>query len=251
MESLGEKSKSSKNFFKYMFNFDEKTKTELLNIIQYSLLAIIPIVIINKLVQKFIPEADEEKGSLEIVAEIVIQVWVIFIGIFFIDRLITYFPTYSGVEYKSEYVTYIITSSLLIILSLQTKVGEKCSILIDRIVELWDGKMGNKNTKNGKNSKNSKNNNNANTNSNVKVSQPISQNILPPQTSTQSGYSDGTSIGQLPNYNSQQPSPDFNNMYQKDPTPLVNAQSPTEGFDGGGIMAANEVLGGGGMFSSW
>ena len=250
MESLGEKSKSSKNFFKYMFNFDETTKSELLNIVQYSILAIIPIILLNKLIQKFIPEADEEKGSLEIVAEIIIQIWVLFIGIFFIDRFIAYFPTYSGQEYHSQYITYIITSGLLIILSLQTKVGEKCSILIDRIVELWDGKMGNntKNTKNTKNGKNAKNTVNTNANSNVKVSQPISQNILPPQTS-QSGYSDGTSIGQLPNYNSQQSSPDFNSMYQKDPTPLVGAQ--TEGFDTGGIMAANEVLGGGGMFSSW
>jgi hypothetical protein len=51
---------------------------------------------------------------------------------------------------------------LVIITSLQTKLGEKISILVDRLVELWEGP---KDTKKGKNG-----------NSKVKVSQPISQN---------------------------------------------------------------------------
>jgi len=253
MESLGEKTRSTKGFFKYVFNFDEETKGGLLNVTQYSLLSIIPIVLLNKCIQKFIPEVDEEKGSLEIIAEIIIQLLVMFIGLFFINRLVSYIPTYSGLSYPEYEVIFSVLSVLMIVSSLQTKLGEKINIIIERIIELWDGKMGNHtNDKNDKNNKNGKKTKNSN---NVKVSQPISQNILPTQqhTSQSTGYSDGTSIGQLPNYNTnnQQPSPDFNNMYQKDPTPLVNAQSPTDGFDGGGIMAANEVLGGGGMFSSW
>jgi hypothetical protein len=47
-------------------------------------------------------------------------------------------------------------------MSLQTRLGEKVSILVDRIVELWDGKSDNK-KKNGKNA--------------VKVSQPIAGQI--------------------------------------------------------------------------
>ena len=38
-------------------------------------------------------------------------------------------------------------------------------------------------------------------------------------------------------------SPNFNKMYQNDPTPLVNANSPVENYDNN-IMAANEALGG-------
>jgi hypothetical protein len=46
----------------------------------------------------------------------------------------------------------------------------------------------------------------------------------------------------------QQPSRDFNNMYQQDNTPLVGAATPgTEAFQSGGVMAANE---GGGAFGS-
>ena len=44
---------------------------------------------------------------------------------------------------------------------------------------------------------------------------------------------------------------DFNKFYLQENTPLVNASSPTEGYENGGIMAANEVLGGSGGFSSW
>jgi len=250
MESLGEASKSTKGFFKHVFNFDEDSKGEMLNIVQYSILALIPIIILNKSMQKYVPEADEQKGSLEIVAEVIIQIIVMFIGILFIHRIIIYIPTYSGVEYPDFSVIFIILAVLLIVLSLQTKLGEKVSIVSDRVVELWDGKMNNNNSKNSKNKKSSGNNNN-----NVKVSQPISQSILPPTMPTQqsqNSYSDGTSINQLPNYStSTQSSPNFNNMYQQDSTPLVNAATPGEGYEnGGGIMAANEALGGSG-FSTW
>ena len=248
MESLGEASKSTKGFFKHVFNFDEDSKGEMLNIVQYSILALIPIIILNKSMQKYVPEADEQKGSLEIVAEVIIQIIVMFIGILFIHRIVTYIPTYGGVEYPDFSVIFIILAVLLIVLSLQTKLGEKVSIICERIQELWEGKV------NGNNSKNSKNKKNGN-NSNVKVSQPISQGILQPTMPTQpaqNSYSDGTSISQLPNYStSPQGSPNFNNMYQQDNTPLVNAASPGEGFEnGGGIMAANEALGGSG-FSTW
>ena len=252
MESLGEASKSTKGFFKHVFNFDEDSKGEMLNIVQYSILALIPIVILNKSMQKYVPEADEQKGSLEIIAEVMIQIIVMFIGILFIHRIIIYFPTYSGVEYPDFSVIFIILAVLLIVLSLQTKLGEKVSIICDRVVELWDGKMNNNNSKTNKNKKSSGNNNN-----NVKVSQPISQSILPPtmpsqQSQSQNSFTDGTSINQLPNYStSPQGSPDFNSMHQQNSTPLVNASSPGEGFEnGGGIMAANEALGGSG-FSTW
>ena len=42
----------------------------MLNIAQYTVVALIPIVILNKVMQKFVPEADDEKGSVELLAEI-------------------------------------------------------------------------------------------------------------------------------------------------------------------------------------
>jgi len=72
---------SKKSFFKHVFNFDDDSKAELLNILQYALLAIIPVILLNKSMSKYVPESDEKKGNLEIVAEIIIQVIVMFIGL--------------------------------------------------------------------------------------------------------------------------------------------------------------------------
>ena len=72
MESLDELSKTSgkPSFFKHVFNFNDESKSEMLNIIQYAVLAVIPVIVLNKLMQKYVPEADDEKGSVEITAEI-------------------------------------------------------------------------------------------------------------------------------------------------------------------------------------
>jgi hypothetical protein len=237
-------STDQKSFFKHVFNFDDDSKSELLNIVQYALLAIIPVIILNKTMSKYIPEADDQKGSLEISAEILIQIITMFIGLMIIHRIITYVPTYSGEKYPNFSVIFVILAILLITLSLQTKLGEKVSILFERITELWDGKTNTKNVKNNKN--------------NVKVSQPISgqptNQITNQSAMNQAMFSDGTSINSLPITQnapaSTQQLPNYNNMYQQDTTPLVNAATPgqTEGFNE--PMAANSVLGGG-FGSSW
>jgi hypothetical protein len=234
MESLDELSKTSSgkpSFFKHVFNFDRESKATMLNIIQYSVLALIPVVIFNKLMQRFVPEADEDKSSLEIVSEVLAQVIVMFLVILIIHRIITYIPTYSEEKYADFSVTNIILAMLVIVLSLQTKLGEKVSILVDRIIALWEGP---KDTKNGKNGKGK---------GNVKVSQPISQNQVAMSQSLNSMGS--TSISQLP---SSQQMPNFDQMYQQDSTPLVGAATPgVESFDNG-PAPANSI--GGGAFGS-
>ena len=52
---------SNKNFFKHVFNFDDDSKSEILNIMQYALIGIIPVVILNKTIGKYVPEADDKK----------------------------------------------------------------------------------------------------------------------------------------------------------------------------------------------
>ena len=243
---------SKKGFFKHVFNFDNDSKSDMLNIIQYTLIAIIPVIILNKAMQKYVPEADEKKGSLEILAEVLIQIIVMFMGLLIIHRIITYIPTYSGLEYPEFSIIFIILAILMITLSLQTKLGEKVSILVDRLTELWEGKSNNK----GKNGKGK---------GSVKVSQPISgqntgmsmsMNTMPTNQSAvnQALYGGSTSISQLPSDMSSsqgvQQLPNYNNMYQQDNTPLIGAATPgmTEAFSE--PMAANSVLGGG-AFGSW
>ena len=245
MESSDE---SNKGFFKHVFNFDDDSKSEILNTLQYILLSIIPLVILNKTIGKYVPEADDKKGSVEVVAEILIQVIVTFLGLFLIHRLITYVPTYSSTKYPEFHIIFVVLAILMITMSLQTKLGEKVSILVERISELWNGPSDKKKP----NQKGS---------GNVKVSQPISgqqqqqqqyQQQMGPITG-QPNYTEGTAISALPNYEQQtqatQQLPNYNNMHSQDTTPLVGAASPGEGFMNE-PMAANSVLGGG-AFGSW
>ena len=237
----------SKSFFKHVFNFDDDSKSEMLNIVQYAIIALIPVILLNKSMSNYVPEADDKKSSLELSAEIIIQIIVMFIGLLIIHRMITYAPTYSGVKYPDFNIVFIILAVLMITLSLQTKLGEKVSILVDRIMDLWNGTDSSK--KKGKNGKNG----------NVKVSQPISgqqqqsSQMMMPQ--TQQTYTDGTSINSLPTSSSSSSSstqqmPNYDNMYQQQNTPLVGAATPSmEGFSNE-PMAANSVLGSG-AFGSW
>ena len=190
--------------------------------------------------QKYVPEADDNKSSLEVTAEVLIQIIVMFIGLLIINRIITYIPTYSGSKYPDFHIIYIILAILMITMSLQTKLGEKVSILVDRITELWNGKTDNKNKK-------------SNGNANIKVSQPISGQTV---TQPMGGYTDGTAINSLPNYdvsqsNQQQQMPNYDAMYNKqDTTPLVGASTPGISESFSEPMSANSVLGSG-SFGSW
>jgi len=130
---------NKKTFLSHVFSTTEEGKAEVLNVVQYAFLGVIPVVILNKLVQRFIPEADPEKSTLELLAEIFIQLIIMFCGIIVIHRLITYAPTYSGFKYESLTLTNVILAFLVIVLSIQTKLGIKVNILVDRASELWNG----------------------------------------------------------------------------------------------------------------
>lgn len=130
---------SSPTFFSHVFSSTEEGKAEFLNVTQYALLGVVPIVLLNKMIQRFIPEADVEKSSLEILVEIFIQIIIMFCGIVLIHRIITYIPTYSGFRYDNLVLTNVILAFLILVLSIQTKLGIKVNILVDRINELWNG----------------------------------------------------------------------------------------------------------------
>lgn len=216
-------------FFNHVLDFGEDSKEDMSNIVQYAVLAIIPVIILNKATQKFIPEADEQKGNFEILAEVLAQITSMFIGILIIHRIITYIPTYSGKKYSELFVTSNILAVLVIVLSLQTKLGEKVSILVDRLVELWEGpsdikKPGLKKA------------------SSVKVSQPISQN----QSIVNQSLGQSTPISQLPTapqltrqpaQQPQQSSQDYINTYRQE-----NTMGLTQNYGLNNQMMDNEPM---------
>lgn len=148
METIEETTTKINSFYDHVIKFDQSDKNNLINIIQYSVIAIIPIVIINKLMQHYIPEADDQKSSLEISAEVFAQLIFMFVGMYFIHKLVTYIPSYTGIHMGEFNVIPVILPFLVILLSLQSKLGEKVEILVDRVLEMIYGNdIHTKNTK--------------------------------------------------------------------------------------------------------
>jgi hypothetical protein len=223
MEILQEtKDINHKTLLSHVFNTTEEGKAEILNVIQYAGLGVIPIVILNKLIQKFIPEADSEKSTLELLVEICIQLIIMFCGIIVIHRSITYIPTYSGFKYDNLILTNVILAFLVIVLSIQTKLGIKVNILVDRVNELW----------NGPSPENAK----ANVKNNVRVSQPMSKHIT-----SQADYLDNSQVQS----NVFPPAPVATNNRANNDTYDTMMRGGNQDYGSMmGPMAANSVLGG-------
>ena len=164
--------KNVKNgFINHVFNFDNDTKTEVLNVGQYLLLAIAPMGFYNYVVDSVIPEVDESKSNLEILAEVVGQLVLVLVGLLLIHRLVTYVPTYSGRAMGDMNLFSIILVVLTLMYESHTKVGEKTKILLNRLKDIWEGKKGEKVRA-----------------SVVKVTQPISKAGMPTHAPSRADY---------------------------------------------------------------
>ena len=180
------------------------------------------------------PFKDESKSNLEVTAEVLGHLLLTLLGLFFIDRIITYVPTYSG----RNHGTFNIFSVLLIILifayEANTKVGTKMKLLIERVSELWHGKKEDAKPQKGNNSV-------------VKVSQPISRGGMPTHQASRADYLNSHNAMVSPtqmlppaNEPQQETSGDGNNMYNNGGfNGLVNAQGPNAQNE---PMAANDGI---------
>lgn len=130
------------NFINHVFDIGDESKKDFMNIIQFAVLAILPLVALNKSIHAIIPEASGMKGSLELGVEVLGQTTLMLLGLILIQRIITFIPTYSGDEYKTSNLITVVLPFLMIILSLQTKMGEKCNILYKRAIDTWNGNRG-------------------------------------------------------------------------------------------------------------
>ena len=246
MDRVSETVKSSThdnmNFFNYVFNFDDENKINIFNMIQYTLLAIIPVLIILKSMKYIFPEEDETKGSLEILAESTGQIIMIILMIWFTNKIIHYIPTYSGGNYHKFNELNFIIPFLIILSTMQTKLGAKLNILMDRVFELWNGTPQKQQGQ---------------ANNVVRISQPLAGQPEAMHQPSQSDYLDktqllpsNTQLTAMPNQpqqphqqqqqqqqKQQQQQPDFNQMYQ-------NQSTGMPGGDMNEPSAANGALGG-------
>ena len=231
-------------FFNHVFNFDNENKSILFNAIQYLLMAIIPVVVVLKLIKTYIPEDDSDKNTPEIVFEILLQLIVIVFFIYILDKIIRYFPTFSKTSYMDMNIITITLPTLFIMLTMQTKLGAKINILVDRInSKLFGSTQYNANNTNNKYVGKT---NMANHNSNNKVI--INDQHQPSRADQMETNTMAPPPGQLNNQRSVSlidNLPNFVNNQQQNNLPDGVMQNV---FTDNEPMAANDLLGGGSMF---
>jgi len=156
---------SNKGFFEYVFNFDDTNTSQITNLYQYTFIAIPFVILSLKLLNYFSSPMDESKGSLEVFFEIFISINWILLSIWFINKIIRYIPTKSKVNYPAFNETNFLIPLLLMLFTMDTKFGNKINLLIERAMDLYDGKT---------NLKNSNNNINQPAHQDIRTTQPIS-----------------------------------------------------------------------------
>ena len=234
MEDL---SKTPKQFMKHVFHFNEESKGDFLNVLQYALVAVIPIVLLNKVLKMYVPQSSEYKKTPEILMEVIIQILFVFIGLIIIHRITTFVPTFSGVEYPEFHMLYIVLSVLLLMLELNTELGEKVNILYRRTSQLWNNRE--YFTELTPSEESVKSNPNSNPVTNPILNDPLRQAIQPKGTDSPS-----------PQYYQPQPPQQQQQQQQPPPQPSSNQmknQVQQQMMMSNEPLAANE---GGGFYSS-
>ena len=214
----------NKGFFSHVFSFNDDTKHDLMNLTQYSILAFIPILLLIKLVEQLFPKNEESKGNVELLVEIFGQLVILFIGIYFIHRFVTYFNPFSGKKFEK---INLFSAVLVFLVLIFNSVGS--FTIRDSADQLYNHVMGNWFNK----------------------STVIDQEIV---------IESQPQIQQPPPQQSHQMTPQFDNMYVDKPInlPKVEAMGGYAGarnsmenspysLSGNEPMAANEILGSSGV----
>ena len=155
---------SNISFFKHVTRFDSETKSELSNLLQYLVIIIIPIYILNRFINGVIPKFNENKGNIELLGEVIMQVISLLLGVYIIHRIVLYIPTFSGNNLMD--VNFMNLVLIIIFSGLNSENGKKVNHVYNRLMLAWNGKKKEEEKKD------------PNDKSVVKVSQPIAGNPM-------------------------------------------------------------------------
>jgi hypothetical protein len=100
-------------FFNHMFNLKKGEKAEIYNVLQYSVLALLPLIVLIRINQNLWPKSSPDKGSIELLAEMSGEIILTCLIVFVIFRVIDYIPTFSGEPLKCINILTIITAVII------------------------------------------------------------------------------------------------------------------------------------------
>jgi len=123
------------SFVDYITSFTSTEKAQIMNLLQYGGLLVIPILGLLKLMKLYIPnDPSQLKATSELIIEVVLQLSVIIVAFFFIHKLVVYVPTYSQVDYDNFSLMSGMLPLFFLMFTLDTKISEKMNTLFDRLL---------------------------------------------------------------------------------------------------------------------
>ena len=139
---IAEATDKTVGFVNKLTSFDAETKNNLLNGVQYTAMATIPIAVACMLLNHLFGKTDPEtKGSIELLAEILSQGAVTLILLFIIHKVIISLPTYSRVPMARINYSTLALATIVGMFSLNAfKINEKFNVLYRKLSEAWNGK---------------------------------------------------------------------------------------------------------------
>jgi hypothetical protein len=269
---------TNQGFFTYVFKLSKFKQEDLLNIIQYTVLSIVPVMLFIYFTKKYFPLVNEDDSSIYILTVTIIELIFMMVGIFFIDRIINYIPTYSGKYYETINLTTIILIFILFMLLTHGGFRLRTALLLQRFddwftiddiiarklgltpkpfdITMEDVQVVPKKGKGNKKAGNGAPNSNGQSGGQQMSQQYATPAPLPTQGPIMPNPMANYGGGAMPTQQVQ----NFNAMYTN-PATSMNGGGGMGGGGGGGMggddsymepMAANAVLGGGcGSWSSW
>ena len=129
-------SDNSKSFIDYITSFSATEKAQVMNLLQYCGIAVLPLLAVLKFMKIYMPISNPLKPTSELVFEVIVQLIVILVSFFFIHKLVLYFPTYSQVNYENFSLLSGMLPLLFLMFTLDTKISEKLNVLFDRLLTM-------------------------------------------------------------------------------------------------------------------
>jgi hypothetical protein len=117
-----------------MTSFTTEEKGQLLNMVQYCGLSIVPLLTALKLMKMYLPDNNSLKPTTDLIIEITLQLIITILVFFFIHKFILYFPTYSKIEYDNVTLLSALMPLLFLMFTLDTKISNKLNTLFDRLL---------------------------------------------------------------------------------------------------------------------
>ena len=129
-------SDNNKSFIDYITSFSATEKAQVMNLVQYCGIAVLPLLAVLKFMKIYMPISNPLKPTSELVFEVIVQLLVILVSFFFIHKLVLYFPTYSEVKYENFSLLSGMLPLLFLMFTLDTKISEKLNVLFDRLLSM-------------------------------------------------------------------------------------------------------------------